>query len=238
LLTEKDTEANGSGARFFELFDLPEADLSGELVAFVEDCFGVRGSGFESARENVGGDGLEVGDRLGRHPFQDIALWSLKTDRDGFSVNQWLADISREISRITLTRRRHRVSDRDFRALKNRGLRGTRLASVGGCEEVDARGAVFGIALELVLEVRRETLLGVSFEQLDSSAAVHAAKLGVVVFQSDGDGLDLPEGLVTASGTNATALHFTLVEFFPFGCHKHLDGHESAGGTVGWDFSL
>ena len=92
--------------------------------------------------------------------------------------------------------------------------------------------------LSLCLEVRRETLLGVSFEQLDGSAAMHAAKLGVIVFERDGDGLDLPEGLVTASGTNATALHFTFVEFFPFGCHKHLDGHESVGWTVGWDFPL
>ncbi len=92
--------------------------------------------------------------------------------------------------------------------------------------------------LSLCSRCADETLLGVALEELDGSAAVHAAELGVVVFERDGDGLDLPEGLVTASGTNATAFHFTLVEFFPFGCHKHLDVDLLGERTVRWDFPL
>ena len=74
LLAEKDAEADGSGAGFFELFNLTEADLGRELIAFVEDGFGVRGSGFEGAGEDIGGYSFEIGCDLGRHPFQDIAL--------------------------------------------------------------------------------------------------------------------------------------------------------------------
>ncbi len=90
LLADEDAEADGAGAGFLEGLDLAEADDGGELVAFVEDGFGVGGSGLEGAGEDVGGDGLEVGGGLGRHPFQDIALCVVSTDRDGFCVNQRL----------------------------------------------------------------------------------------------------------------------------------------------------
>ena len=56
LVPMKDAEADGAGAGFFEGFDLAEADERGELVAFVEDGFGVGGSGFEGAGEDVVGD--------------------------------------------------------------------------------------------------------------------------------------------------------------------------------------
>ena len=52
-LADKDAEADGAGAGFFEGFDLAEADARGELVAFVDDGFGVGGSGFEGASEDV-----------------------------------------------------------------------------------------------------------------------------------------------------------------------------------------
>ena len=49
----KYAQADGAGAGFFEGFDLAEADERGELVAFVEDDFGVGGSGFEGASQDV-----------------------------------------------------------------------------------------------------------------------------------------------------------------------------------------
>ncbi len=52
---DEDAEADGAGAGFFEGFDLAEADAGGELVALVEDGFGVGGSGLEGAGEYVGG---------------------------------------------------------------------------------------------------------------------------------------------------------------------------------------
>ncbi len=71
MLSDKDAEADGAGAGFFEGFDLAEADHGGELVAFVEDDFSVGGSGFEGAGEDVGGDGFQVdaGLSFGRHEF-------------------------------------------------------------------------------------------------------------------------------------------------------------------------
>ena len=53
-------KADGSGAGFFECFDLAETDERGELVAFVDDGLCVGGSGFEGAGESVGGDLFQV----------------------------------------------------------------------------------------------------------------------------------------------------------------------------------
>ena len=48
-----DAEADGSGAGFLQCFDLAEANLGGELVAFVEDGFGVGGAGADGAADDV-----------------------------------------------------------------------------------------------------------------------------------------------------------------------------------------
>ena len=53
VLADKDAEADGAGTGFFEGFYLAEADEGRELVAFVEDDFGVGGSGFEGASQDV-----------------------------------------------------------------------------------------------------------------------------------------------------------------------------------------
>jgi hypothetical protein len=71
-----------------------------------------------------------------------------------------------------------------------------------------------------VLDVGSRAFWGAAFEDFDGATAVFAAELGVVIFEGDGDGLDLPEGLVAAGGADAKALHFALVEFFPFDCHE------------------
>src|SRR6185437_12930593 len=54
-------EADGAGARLLEGFDLAEANLGGELVAFVEDGFGVSGAGLDSSADDVRGELEEVG---------------------------------------------------------------------------------------------------------------------------------------------------------------------------------
>jgi hypothetical protein len=94
------------------------------------------------------------------------------------------------------------------------------LAAVCGLEEIDAFRAVFGVALQLVFDVCSWTVLGAALEEFDGSATAFATKLGVVVFEGLGDGLDLPEGLITSRGTDAATLDFTLVELFTLGyCH-------------------
>ena len=68
---DEDAQADGAGAGFLQGFDLAEADERGELVAFVDDGFGVGGSGFEGVGEDVGGELLEIGGGgcgLSRHP--------------------------------------------------------------------------------------------------------------------------------------------------------------------------
>ncbi len=42
-------------------FDLTEMHERGELVAFVDDGFGIGGSGFEGLREDIGGELFQVG---------------------------------------------------------------------------------------------------------------------------------------------------------------------------------
>ncbi len=61
-------------------FDLAEADESGELVALIDDGFGVGCSGFQGAGEDVGGDVFEIGSGLSRHPLQDIVSRVLEAE--------------------------------------------------------------------------------------------------------------------------------------------------------------
>ena len=51
MFADEDAQADGAGAGFLEGFDLAEADLGVELVALVDDGFGVGGSGFEGSGE-------------------------------------------------------------------------------------------------------------------------------------------------------------------------------------------
>ena len=45
--SQEDAQADGARAGLLQGFDLAEANECGELVAFVDDGFGVGGSGFE-----------------------------------------------------------------------------------------------------------------------------------------------------------------------------------------------
>jgi hypothetical protein len=67
------------------------------------------------------------------------------------------------------------------------------LAAIRGLQKIHTCGTVLGVALELVLDVCGWTVLGAAFEELHCPAAVHAAELGVVVFERYRDGLYLPE---------------------------------------------
>jgi hypothetical protein len=93
-------------------------------------------------------------------------------------------------------------------------------AAVGGLEEVDAGGAVLRVGLQFVLEMGDGAVLGAALEELERAVAVLAAELGVGIIEGIGDGFDLPEGLVTAGGTNPTTLDLALLEVFAFSCHK------------------
>src|ERR1700733_7773818 len=93
-------------------------------------------------------------------------------------------------------------------------------AAICGLQEIHARGAVLGVALQLVLDMCGWAVLGAAFEELHRAAAVHAAELRVVVVQSLRDRLYLPERLVAAGSLNATTLHFALIKFFTLGCHR------------------
>ena len=66
---DEDAQADGAGAGFLEGFDLAEADAGVELVALVEDGFGVGGAGLQGAGEHVGGELLQIGggDGFSRH---------------------------------------------------------------------------------------------------------------------------------------------------------------------------
>ena len=57
---QKYAQADGARARFLEGFDLAQMNERGELVAFVDDGFGVGGSGLESARDHVGGTAVQT----------------------------------------------------------------------------------------------------------------------------------------------------------------------------------
>jgi hypothetical protein len=101
------------------------------------------------------------------------------------------------------------------------GLAG--FAAVGGLEEVDAVGAVFGVGTLFVLGVRGGAADLVVLVELDGSTAVFATELGVFVYEGFGDIFSLPEGLVASAWLDAATLDFTLVDFFAelfdFRCH-------------------
>ena len=61
MLSDKYPQANGARARFFQCLDLPQVDERRELVAFVDDGFGISGSGFKGLREDIGGELFQVG---------------------------------------------------------------------------------------------------------------------------------------------------------------------------------
>ena len=60
-LSDEDAQADGAGAGLLERLDLAETDEGGELIALVDDGFGVGGPGAEGAGEDIGGELLEVG---------------------------------------------------------------------------------------------------------------------------------------------------------------------------------
>ncbi len=70
-MSDEDAQADGAGAGLLERLDLAETDEGGELIALVDDGFGVRGPGAEGAGEDIGGELLEVGggDCFGRHSY-------------------------------------------------------------------------------------------------------------------------------------------------------------------------
>jgi len=96
------------------------------------------------------------------------------------------------------------------------------LAAVGGFAEDEARRAVFGVALEFVSDVGRRGSGCVVAVELDRAGTVGAAKLGVGVDEGFGDGLEFPEGLVSAAEFEATAFDLALVDFFGFSGHDGL----------------
>jgi hypothetical protein len=61
-MADEDAHTDGAGAGFFEGLDLAEADAGGELVALVDDGFGVCGAGLKGAGEDIGGELGEVSD--------------------------------------------------------------------------------------------------------------------------------------------------------------------------------
>jgi hypothetical protein len=88
------------------------------------------------------------------------------------------------------------------------------VAAVGGFAEEEAGGAVLGVALEFVGDVRRRCVGHVVAVDLDCAGAVGAAELGIVVGESLRDGLEFPEGFVAAAELEATTLDLALVDFF------------------------
>jgi hypothetical protein len=71
-----------------------------------------------------------------------------------------------------------------------------------------------------VLDVGGWTFFRSTLEEFDRSATALATKLGVVVVQGVGDGLDLPERLIASGGANTATLDFTFVEPFTLDyCH-------------------
>jgi len=93
------------------------------------------------------------------------------------------------------------------------------LATVGGLAEEEAGGAVLGVGLELVCDVRGRRAGDVMAVQLDGTGAVRAAELCVVVDEGFGYGLELPEGLISTASLEAAAFDLALVDFFRFGGH-------------------
>jgi hypothetical protein len=72
------------------------------------------------------------------------------------------------------------------------------LAAVGGLEKPQASRAMLGVGFELVLEVRRRSVLDVAAKEFDGASAILAPELGVLVDEGFSNEFDLPEGLVAA----------------------------------------
>src|SRR5260370_5342542 len=92
-------------------------------------------------------------------------------------------------------------------------------ASIGRFFEQQAVGAILGVSSGFMFDVGYRACLAIASQQLYDAVAVLAAKLCVVVDQSDGDRLHLPERLVTSPFFYAPALHFSFVDLFAFDCH-------------------
>ena len=105
------------------------------------------------------------------------------------------------------------------------------LAAVGGFAEVEAGGAVLGVGLELVGDVRRGRVDDVAAVELDRAGAVGAAEFCVGVDDGFGDGLELPEGFIATAYFEAAAFYLALVDFFGFGGHGVLLGDAVAVGV-------
>lgn len=95
--------------------------------------------------------------------------------------------------------------------------------------EAGAYGAVLGVALEFVLDVR-DSAGGVALVQLQRAVALFAAELGVAVEDGVGDGLNFPERLVAAAGTHTAAFYFTLEELLGNCCNFGSHGFPSSCG--------
>ena len=86
MVTDKDAEANGARAGLLQGFDLTEMNKRGELIAFVDDGFGISGSGFEGLREDIGGELFQVGGDYRcclRHVLQNLneqEMWRAVAD--------------------------------------------------------------------------------------------------------------------------------------------------------------
>jgi hypothetical protein len=93
------------------------------------------------------------------------------------------------------------------------------LAAVGGFAEPDACGAILGVGLEFVRDVRRGCVHDVAAVELDRAGAVGAAKFGVRVGDGFDDRLELPEGFIAATQFDAAPLGLALIDLFGF------DGH-------------
>ena len=106
-----------------------------------------------------------------------------------------------------------------FNTSTNRGLGHTRQTAVRSLQEIYSSRAVLRIALQLVLDMRRGSILNVPPKQLYRSTTVLAAKLGIAVDQGVGNQLHLPEGLVSTAGTYSATLHFSLIKLLALDCH-------------------
>ena len=103
-------------------------------------------------------------------------------------------------------------------ALGNRSTRQAGGAAVRGGVEAGADGAVLGVALQLMFNVR-DGAGGVALVQLQGAVALLAAELGIAIEDSVGDCFYLPERLIPTADTDATAFHFALVKLLRSDCN-------------------
>ena len=193
-LGEEDAQAERAGAGLGELLDLAEADVDVELFALEGDGFGVGGAEGQRACDGVFGELPEGG---GMRCGAAFAVVLNGMSSSAFASGPIAASLN---------------------PLGNRGSGEAGGAAVGGGVEAGADGAVLGVALQLVLDVR-DGAGGVALVQLQRAVALLAAELGIAVEDGVGDGLDLPEGLIPAARTDAAAFHFALIELLGSDCN-------------------